>query len=166
MSTKTPIHSIKHMVQKTNASLASGALLSVVLIDAVAIGATRSNTFDVEEGSVIKAIYCELWLKSNASAGTSTQQNVFIERLSSNLATMNFTESQNVQSYDNKKNILFSSQGVLGDLTTSAMPVLRQWIAIPKGKQRFGLADRLVLEISAVGAALQICGLFIYKEYY
>ncbi len=163
---KPPINSIKHMVQKANSGIASGAILSVVIVDAVPIGAARAATFNVEEGASIKAIFVEVWLKSNADAGLSNQFSLFLERLPSNLATMNFTESQNVQAYENKKNILYSTQGVLGDLTTQSVPVLRQWIAIPKGKQRFGDGDRIVLEIAAIGNVLQMCGIFIYKEYY
>ncbi len=162
---QAPINSVKHVVQKANSSIATGTILNVVVVDAIAKGAARSNTFDVEEGAIVKAVYVECWIKSNASAGSSAQQTTFFEKIVSGQNTMTFTESSNIQSYENKKNILYSSQGVLGDLTTNAVPVIRQWIAIPKGKQRMGFSDRLVLSIAAV-AELQQCGLFIYKEYY
>ncbi len=163
---QAPINSVKHIVQRVNTSITSGTILNVVVVDAITKGGTRSNTFDVEEGAVVKAVYVEAWIKSNASAGGSAQQNLYFEKIVSGQNTMTFTESQNVQAYENKKNILYSSQGNLGDLTTQAVPVLRQWVAIPKGKQRMGFSDRLVLSVAAVGAAVNLCGLFIYKEYY
>ncbi len=163
---RAPINSVKHIVQRPNTSIASGAILNVVVVDAIAKGAARSNTFDVEEGAVIKAVYVEAWLKSDATAGNSTQQTTTFEKISSGQNTMTVTEALNLQAYENKKNILYTTQGVLGDLTTQAVPVIRQWIAIPKGKQRMGLSDRLVLNINVVGAAIDLCGNFIYKEYY
>ncbi len=163
---QAPINSVKHIVQRANVSIASGAVLNVVVVDALTKGATRSNVFDVDEGAIIKAVYVEAWIKSNAGAGTSAQQNLYFEKVPANANTMTHTESQNIQSYENKKNILYSSQGNLGDLTTQAVPVLRQWVAIPKGKQRMGFADRLVLTVASTGSTINLCGLFIYKEYY
>ncbi len=161
-----PINSVKHIVQKTNESIASGAIKNVVVVDAIAKGTDRTSTEQVDEGAIIKAVYVEIWEKSNATAGNSSQQTTSFEKISSGQNTMTVTEALNLQSYENKKNILYTSQGVLGDLTTQAVPVIRQWIAIPKGKQRMGFSDRLVLNVNVVGAAIQICGLFIYKEYY
>jgi len=153
------------MVQKANASLASGAAINVVIVDALTKGAARSNTFDVDEGAIVKAIHVEAWIKSDASAGNAVQFILYVEKLPANATAMTFTQAANVQAYENKKNILFSSQGVLGDLTTQSMPVIRQWVAIPKGKQRMGFADRIVLTVAAVGSSFDLCGIFIYKEY-
>ncbi len=161
-----PINSVKHIIQQSTVGIASGSRVNVVVVDAVAKGTVRTSTFQVDEGAIVKAVYVEAWLKSEASAGNDLQQNMYFEKVPANTAVMSFTQTQNVQSYENKKNIFFSSQGVLGDLTTQAVPVLRQWIAIPKGKQRMGLSDRLILTVSSIGAVLNLCGLFIYKEYY
>ncbi len=163
---RAPINSVKHIVQRANVAIASGAILVVNVVDALTKGATRSNTFDVEEGAMVKAVYVEAWIKSDASAGTSVQQNTYFEKIPANAAGMTYTQSLNLQSYENKKNVLFSSQGNLGDLTTQAVPVIRQWIAIPKGKQRMGFGDRLTLSVASTGASIDLCGLFIYKEYY
>jgi len=43
---------------------------------------------------------------------------------------------------------------------------MRGWYKIPKTKQRFGLGDRLVLQIASQGTdALDFCGFATYKEY-
>ncbi len=163
---RAPINSVKHIVQRPNVAIASGAILVVNVVDAITKGGTRTNTFDVDEGALVKAVYVEAWVKSDVAAGTSIQQNTYFEKIASNAAGMTFAQSANVQAYENKKNILFSSQGVLGDLTTQAVPIICQWIAIPKGKQRMGFGDRLTLSVAATGASIDLCGLFIYKEYY
>ncbi len=159
-----PINSVKHYVQKENATVASGAREGVVLIDATAAPAT-SATSDVKEGSIVKAAFIELWVKSNASAGTDTKFQFQLEKVPAGQVGISFTQMNNLSAYDNKKNTLFYSQGVLGDLTTQAIPVVRQWFKIPKGKQRFGLGDRLIMNITATGAEINTCGFSTYKEY-
>ncbi len=70
--------------------------------------------------------------------------------------------------YANKKNILFTAQGLVTPTDGGQVPVLRGWYKIPKGKQRFGLGDRLFLTIRNNNAAaidINFCGLAIYKEY-
>ncbi len=162
---QAPINSVKHIVQKTNQSIATGTILNVVVVDALSKNTARTSTFQVDEGSLVKAVYVECWIKSNSPAGTSAQQITTFEKIVSGQNTMTNSEALNLQAYENKKNIFYSSQGVLGDLTTNSIPVIRQWIAISKGKQRMGLSDRLVLNVAAV-SEVQQCGLFIYKEYY
>ncbi len=159
-----PINSVKHYVQMENATVASGARKGVVLVDATAAPAT-SNTSDVKEGSLVKACFIEVWIKSNATAGTDTKFQFSLEKIPTGADSASFTQMNNLQAYDNKKNILFYSQGVLGDLTTQAVPIVRQWFKIPKGKQRFGLGDRLVMNITATGFEINTCGFSTYKEY-
>ncbi len=159
-----PIHSVKHYVQTENSTVESGARLNVVLVDG-AIAPAVSTTAEVHEGSLIKAIFIEQWVKSNASAGTDTKFQFALEKVPTGAGGLTFAEMNNLQAYDNKKNILFFSQGVVGDLTTQSIPVTRQWFKIPKGKQRFGLGDRLIMSISATIAQINTCGFSTYKEY-
>ncbi len=159
-----PINSVKHYVQHENATVASGARRGIVLVDATAAPATAA-TSDVKEGSIVKAVFIESWVKSNASAGTDTKFQLQLEKVPAGQIGVSFTQMNNMQAYDNKKNTLFYSQGVIGDLTTQAIPVVRQWFKIPKGKQRFGLGDRLILNISATAAEINNCGFSTYKEY-
>ncbi len=160
----SPINTKKHYLPRNSANLANGTSTSDVIVDGVLAPAT-ANLFDVREGSVIKAVWIELWLRGNGATGTTTQFQLVLERVPSGLTSITFTELANQQVYDNKKNILFSSQAILGDLETSPEKILQGWIMIPKGKQRFGLGDRLVLSVGTTGQALQICGMFTYKEY-
>ncbi len=158
------INAIKHYVQHENAQIATGAIRTMVNAQAVAQSAV-TTTADVVEGSIIKAFYLELWVKSFAAAGTDVKFQLCIEKVPAGVTSITFTQMNNLMSYPNKKNIFYYSQGVIGDSTTQGVPVVRNWFKIPKGKQRFGLDDAYVATISSTAAALQICGFSTYKEY-
>ncbi len=159
------INSIKHFVPYTNTDTASGALRNITLIDVVAKGASRGAVADVEEGCKIFGSYVELWLKGNGASGTDTQFTVVIVLLKSGAVAPTVANMANLQAYTNKKNILYTTQGVIGDNTTQGVPVIRNRIQIPKGKQRFGLGDSLNLIIAPTGQAIQNCGIAVYKEF-
>ncbi len=159
-----PINTVKHYVQAENAVTATGARRSIAVVDAIQAPATTS-TESVKEGSVVKAIFLEYWVKSNAAAGEETKFQFVLYKAPTGVASITFAEMNNLQAYPNKKNILFYSQGVLGDLTSNSMPIVRNYFKVPKGKQRFGFADRLLLAISATGAGINTCGFATYKEY-
>ncbi len=159
-----PIHSVKHYVQLENQVIATGARANVVVVDG-AIAPAASSTAEVQEGSLVKAIFIEQWVKSNAAATEETKFQFALEKVPTGAAGLTFAEMNNLQAYDNKKNILFFSQGVVGDGTTQSIPVVRQWFKIPKGKQRFGLGDRLIFSVGTTGAGINTCGFSTYKEY-
>ncbi len=160
-----PINTIKHYVQQENATIADAARRSVILVDAVSQSAAGSNVRDILEGSLVKAMFIESWVKSNASAGTDTKFQFVIEKVPAGQSSITFTQMNTMMAYPNKKNVFLYSQGVIGDLTTQAIPIIRDWIKIPKGKQRFGLGDRLVISIGSTGAIMQNCGFSTYKEW-
>lgn len=155
------INSIKHFEQTPATGVASGALLGVNLVNALAKGTARTATSHVEEGAVIKAIYCEYWVKADNPNFTV---NGIILKLPSGVANPTFTDLNNLQAYDNKKNILVTHQGLApsGDQT---LALFREWIKIPKGKQRMGLGDKIAIFVSFSGSAGDLCGITIYKEY-
>ncbi len=159
-----PINSIKHYVQFESTNIATGTRRSIVVVDG-SLAPAVSATSDVIEGAIVKAIFIEFWVRSVAAAGEETKFQLAVEKAPSGHAGLTFTELNNMQAYDNKKNVLFYSQGVIGDLTTQAIPVVRQWFKVPKGKQRFGLGDRLMMSISSTGATMNSCGFSTYKEY-
>ncbi len=162
---KPIINAIKHYVQLENASIASGARRSFQFVTAVDQNTAGTSTDQVLEGSIIKAVFVEVWMKSNSTAGTDNKFQVCVEKVPAGQASITFTQMNNMMAYPNKKNVFHFGQGVLGDLTTQSMPVLRQWFKIPKGKQRFGLDDVFVASMSATGAAFDSCGFSTYKEY-
>ncbi len=159
-----PIVSIKHYVNRENAVITDGATVNMQIIQGVTQTAVV-NFSDVVEGSIVKACYIEIWFKSNATAGTETKFQFVIEKVPANQEPITFTQMNNLMTYPNKKNVLFVSQGVTGDLTTQSIPIHRDWIKLPKGKQRFGLDDELFVSVSTTGGTANVCGIFVFKEY-
>ncbi len=158
------IHSVKHYIQFTEFNVSSGSVSEHLYADAVPVTDVSSNQ-EVQEGSSIKAIFIELWLTTDSS--TSGTFVVTVEKTQQNAPIMTFSEMTTLNFYDNKKNILFTSQGILaGEGSGNPTPVLRQWIKIPKGKQRFGHRDQLRMNIASIGSAQLVgCSFATYKEY-
>ncbi len=134
------------------------------VVNAVVAPATASAS-QVKEGAIVKAVFVEQWIRSNAATGASAQFALVIEKVISGQASISAAQILNIGAYPNKKNVLYVTQGVIGDIETPSIPIYRNWILIPKGKQRFGLGDELVVTLGPVGNALQTCGISTYKEY-
>ncbi len=159
-----PIVAIKHYVNVENATIAAAAIRTVVLVNATTqTGVT--NAADVVEGSIIKAVFMEHWIKSIATAGNFAKFQMAIEKVVANQTSITFAQMNNLMAYENKKNIFYFTQGVIGDDTTQGVPIFKDWMMIPKGKQRFGIGDSLVMTISATSVSLKSCGVTTFKEY-
>ncbi len=157
------VHSTKHYVQTSLATILGSAKSDVVLVDAVAV-VDKNAVFEVEEGSTIKAVFIEEWIRSSETSPGSFVAVLY--KAPSGLAPFTTIELAALNDADNKKNILYSSQGLVNDQDADALGVSRGWYKIPKSKQRFGLGDRLIWTIFAQGAIdLVRCGLATYKEY-
>ncbi len=163
-TSKSPIVSRKHYVHRSNTQLASGVIQNNIVAEAVVAPATTLAS-DVQEGSILKAVYVEIWLGGAGLSGNSTQFNLTLEKISSDGPVMTFAQSLGLGAYPNKKNIFYTTQGVLAGEDVQTVPVIRNWVLIPKGKQRMGLSDRIMLNIAASGQNIDVCGIFTYKEY-
>ncbi len=159
---KAPITSVKHYVQFTQFTVTSGTLQAKTLCVGTKL-ASVTNPDDVIEGSVIKAVYVEFWLMSDDAVNSTFQCN--LEKSSEQMSAQTYTNSNLLHEYSNKKNILYSTQGLTAPNVGNPTPVVRQWIKIPKGKQRFGLGDKLKFNISGITNGLLGCGICVYKEY-
>ncbi len=159
-----PITTNKHFVPHPQSTITSGTILNKTVVSGVVAPAV-ANAFDVMQGSVVKAVYVEMWLFS-IGVNIETSFNLTVEKVPASAVQMTFGQSLALGSYLNKKNILYTTQGLVGSRGSgSPVPVIRAWVKIPKGKQRFGLGDKLLININSVGQSLQICGMIIFKEY-
>ncbi len=127
-------------------------------------GTVASGVDEVIEGAIVKAIYIELWL-----IGSVADQHSIVtltKEVGANVGPT-FTEMVGLGIYTNKKNILFTHQGLAGnDGISIPLNIMRGWYKIPKSKQRFGLGDSLRLAIASQGdATIFFCGFATYKEY-
>ncbi len=160
---KPIVHSNKHYVQMSLTTVGAAAEVDTVFIDSVAVGA-KDSVFEVEEGATVKAIFVELWLIGTVSNQFFT---VILAKFPSGIVAASLAEMAALGDYDNKKNILYVSQGLASnDGIAAPLPIIRQWFKIPKGKQRFGLRDKLRLQVASRGDdSIKFCGFATYKEY-
>ncbi len=155
------VHSEKHYVQYPIDQIALGTLQSIDIASGVAVPTASTH---VKEGSSLKAIFFELWLQNQGALGEFIMT---ISKQQQNLTGPTFAEQAALHSYDGKKLILYTTQGLTSnDAISGPVNVIRGWIKIPKSKQRFGLGDRLTMNISNVSTDdLNRCGFSTYKEY-
>ena len=156
------IHSTKHYVQQTRSEVATVATTSIDIIRSVE--STTANLVDeISEGSSVRAVYVEMWLLDTANDGSFI---VSLEKRPGGLGAITFASQNALGGYANKRNILYMTQGLSpNNGVGNPVPIIRQWFKIPKGKQRFGLSERLVLNITNNGLNdLEFCGFFTYKE--
>ena len=157
------VHSVKHYAQVTFSTAGTGATAVFTPITAVASASANTNT-EVVEGARIKAIYMEMWLVADAVDNFFT---AIVAKLPGGVGNITNADLVSLFDYDNKKNVFYTTQGLAPQESASnPIPIYKGWIKIPKGKQRFGLGDRLQFGIASRGADnIHFCGFFLYKEY-
>lgn len=160
---RAPIHANKHYVQFTRATVATVSIGTVNLVEGVNVTAANAVN-EVQEGAIVKAIYVEVWLENSANTGSFV---VTVYKQDAGAALMTYAQSVALGTFNGKKNILFTSQGLPpNDGVSGPVPIIRQWIKIPKGKARMALGDKMRLTVSnAGGDDLDYCGFATYKEY-
>ncbi len=159
------IKSKKHINQISQATVAQGLVVSTILVQSQEAQATTPAA--VEEGAIVKSCYIEFWV-SQDSASVVGSYTVIVVKLPGSALLTSSGQMAALHDYDNKKNILFTAQGLLTPNDGGQVPVLRDWYKIPKGKQRFGLNDRLAVVIrnnNATAVDINFCGVAVYKEF-
>ncbi len=155
------VNTTKHYQQTSLESVASGAVRSIQEIFAV-VNLSRNLPSEVREGAIISAIYLEMWVQSD----DATQGSVIctVEKLQSGATNPSAGDMAALHTYDNKKNILYTQMGLIGNNVAYPSAVVKGWFKIPKSKQRFGLGDKLIFTVFAQTNGLTLCGFATYKE--
>ncbi len=157
------INSTKHYHQITLSTATTGALANSVLVTAVE--RTVANTAnEVVAGAIVKAVFFEMWVIGSVSDQFFT---AIVSKNPSGVSAPTTTNMTNLFAWNNKKNILYTTQGLASnDGIGNPVAIHRGWIRIPKGKQRFGQGDALTFTIMSRGSAtITFCGFATYKEY-
>ncbi len=152
----------KHYSQLSLGALTAGTATSIDFVTAVAV-TSKNIPVEVEEGSRVSAVYFEIWIKSNTDSTGGTAIGI-IEKQMSNSVDPTTAQMAALDTYVNKKNILFTFMGLTNDKLGVATPMIKGWLKIPRSKQRFGLGDKLVMTLFAQTGTLQFCGFTTYKE--
>ncbi len=159
------IHSKKHISQLSQFTIAQSAVDSQVLV--IAQEAVSTTPSAIEVGAIVKAVFIELWL-GNASTSVVGSYTTILHKNPGGNAVATAANLAALHDFDNKKNILFTSQALVPPTDGGQVMVMRGWYKIPKGKQRFGLGDRLDLVTrnnNATAVDINGCGLAVFKEY-
>ncbi len=156
------IQSTKHYVQQSRSTISTVSIVNVDISESVVM-ASNNLVDEVLEGSLIKAVYVEMWLLDQANDGSFV---ITLEKVNGGMPAMTFASINALGFYANKKNVFYTTQGLSANNGVgNPIPIIRQWFKIPKGKQRQGLGDKLVLNIANNGPnTLEFCGFFTYKE--
>ncbi len=154
------VHSIKHYVQFSLSTVVGGTPTTKGIATGVESPSIVSH---VMEGSVVKAVYLEVWLRAGSTTPSSGQMIVYKKQSDSSNPTA--TDMAALGDWDNKKNILYTTMGLFNDQDADAIPAFKGWIKIPRGKQRFGLGDTLNFTVFTPTIDLHLCGFSTYKEY-
>ncbi len=161
---KAAIHSSKHYVQTTLSTVSAGAITNQILASSVAVQ-NKNSVLEVEEGSQVKAVFVEFWLIQGSSSIGSFTAGLYKNPGGQN--NMLTADAAALGDWDNKKNLLFVTQGLSPANTTFQLNLCRTWFKIPKGKQRMGLGDKLNFFIRNNNGTddINFCGFTTYKEY-
>jgi len=149
----------------SQATVAQAAIDNQILI--TSIEGAPSTPDHVKEGAIVKACYVEYWV-SQDSASVVGSYTIALYKDPTGSIPASSAQMAALHDYPNKKNILFTGQGLLTPNDGGQVPVLRGWYKIPKGKQRFGLGDRLIVTLrnnNATAIDINLCGVAVYKEY-
>ncbi len=155
------IQSQKHYVQMSRSTVATVAVNTEDIIKVLNFGTAVD---EVAEGAIVKAVYVELWV---LNAGNDGSHVLIVGKNEASSFGATFAQMNALGTYDEKKNIFFTHQGLdPNDGIANPQVVIRQWIKIPKSKQRFGKGDSLTLQLANNSLQdLFYCGFFTYKEY-
>ncbi len=160
-----PIVSRKHIIPQGVLAVAVGGIANIAIATAVD---APDNTVpaEVKIGSIVKAVYIELWVRGDDETGPPANAQLSFEKLIGSSTPMIFSDAPVLNTYDNKSNVFYVTQGLVSAGTAnSAIPFMRGWFKVPKGFQRMAIGDRLTVNIVALNHDLELCGLYIYKEY-
>lgn len=156
------VHSTKHYKQDSLFGVTAGAVINKTIINAVAV-VDKNAVNEVEEGSSIKAVFLEYWLTGDDAVASTFI--VTLEKLIGGASDITAGQIAGLASYVNKKNVLYTTMGLAPPNTQNPQNLVKGWFKIPKGKQRFGLGDQLVLSFFGQSDGLTVCGFATYKEY-
>ncbi len=158
------VHRLKHIVDN-NSTVSAGVTLPTVLIlgrDAPVIAATR----EVETGSKVHGIFLNVQIQGNqiSSGGIPNIYMAVYKSKGGNIPTIDPTATG---SNPDKSNIIHQEMGMFQSDSVDGNPktLFKGVIVIPKGLQRFGLDDELVMTLRSTAINYKNCSQCIYKEF-
>ncbi len=160
-----PINRIKHVVD-AQGTIAAGAVNSIAIADATdtpSLAATAS----VETGSKVNGIYLRVEIASNEAISLGAIPNVYMYVAKNPGNNVTLPTANAVGSNDNKRFVLHQEMSMIENKGqgSNARTLFNGVIVIPKGMQRFGPDDALILNILCPALDTVQCVQCHYKEF-
>ncbi len=157
------VHSVKHYVQFSLQTIVAGGVDVLSIADAQPLDAV-DTVAEVREGSSVKAVYLEIWLRAGSTTPSSGQMIVY--KTEGDSGSPSATDMAALGDWDGKRNIFYTTMGLFNDQDADAIMAHKGWIKIPKSKQRMALGSSLKLAVFPPTIDLHLCGFATYKEYF
>ncbi len=158
-----PVNRIKHVVD-TVQTLTAGTVLDlnqILAVDAPVL----ANTTEVVTGSKVHGIYLRVNIAGNESdpgALPSVYMAVW-KNPGGNLASI---DPRNVGANDNKRFVIHQEMTMIQNaIGGNPRDLFNGVIVIPKGMQRFGPNDKLILGVVSTAVNIAVCVQAHYKEF-
>ncbi len=159
------VNSKKHYVQLGLSNIAQGANLNTTILSV--IEGAPATAIHCMEGARVKAVWVEVWLNQDSASAVGSFTAGFLKNPGGANPILT-ADAAALHDYDNKKNIFYVTQGIAPTTDSALMLLYKGWIKIPRSKQRMGLGDQLqffVRNNNAGAVDINVCGIFVYKEY-
>ncbi len=154
-----PINSVKNIVDGTFLTVAAG--VTTVMTLGTGVNAYAGGTVDIPIGAKVSSIYLFVQIQQQA---VNSNVDWFMWKAPGNLAATMPTPGA-TGGHINRKYILHEEKGIPGPVNNGSPPLtFRGVIKIPKGRQRFGEADSMRINMRGA-AAYDACVKCIYKFY-
>ncbi len=156
-----PVKSYKHVVD-IQGGLALGTQLNSILIDAVD-APVLTGAAGVEVASTVRAIYLKVEVYATSAAALS---NVYMTVMKNPSNALTAPAPNAVGVSDVKKQIIHQEMVMIQQVAEgNPRTLFKGVIRIPRGYQRMGQDDTLLLSLLSPGVAIFFCVQCIYKEF-
>lgn len=153
-----PVNSVKNIVDSVNIGVAAGTTTTVVIANAV--NDYAGATADVPIGSKVSSVYLFFQIQPQAAQG---QVDAYIAKFPSGISPLPAPGATGGSPL--RKFVLHEEKGIPGTFNNGSPPLtFRGVVKIPRGRQRFGEDDDLVIKVSC-STAYDFCMKAIYKFY-
>ncbi len=158
------VHRIKHITD-TNATVSAATTLPTVLIlgrDAPVLAATR----EVESGAKVHGIFLNVQIQGNQITSGAIP-NIYMAVYKSKGGNIPDINPASTGANADKSNIIHQEMGMFQSDSVDGNPktLFKGVIVIPKGLQRFGIDDELVITVRSTAVNFKVCIQCIYKEF-
>ncbi len=154
---KRPINSVKNILDATALTVSAGVITTVDLMTVV--NDYAGGAIEVPVGAVVRGVYLFFQIQPQT---LKVAIEAYVAKVPPGL-TLPVPGATGGDS--GRRFILHEEKGIPGPSNNGSPPsTFRGYVKLPRGRQRVGESDRLVLRVSSAGA-YDMCAKAIYKWY-